>query len=206
MGFGMFEALWRTITGTVVWSTVVDFGNEGKIFVRLKRKDSLLYAVMVFKLSAGASYHPMELGDLRNLERAVLATKTQLEAARLDALARKKDAEMMRLSILEKVWQWVVDAPLWREDVVFTGGTKISFRIRRKVDKHSEVVFRSGEEIFRLQVRLRELEARKRFACDQGGVRKLKKFILTHTPQAGEGENTLTFRHFSDSPLPDSAL
>lgn len=142
-----------------VWSTVVDFGNEGKIFVRLKRKDNLLYAVMVFKLSAGASYHPMELGDLRNLERAVLTTKTQLEASRLDTLARKKEAEMMRLGILEKVWRWVVDAPLWREDVVFTGGTKISFRIRRKVDKHSEVVFRSGEEIFRLQVRLRELEA-----------------------------------------------
>lgn len=158
MGFGIFEGIWRTITGTVVWSTDVDFENEGTISFRLKSKDDLLYAVMVFKLPAGALYYPMDFSDLRNLEGALLATKKQLEPSRLDALAREKDAEMMRLGILERAWRWAIDTPLWKKDVVFNNGGKISFRIRRKHDKRAEIAFKSGEETFHLPVQPRGLE------------------------------------------------
>lgn len=159
MGFGIFEAVWRTISGTVMWSTDVDFGNEGTISFRLKSKDNLSYVVMVFKLTAGALYYPMDLSDLRNLEGALRATRKQLEPSRLGALAREKVAEMMRLGILERTWRWVIDTPLWKEDVVFENGGKISFRIRRKQDRRAEISFKSGEETFHLPVQLRGLEA-----------------------------------------------
>ncbi len=101
----------------------------------------------------------MDPGDLRNLEEALLATRRQLDASKLRALAREKEAETMRLGILHRIWRWVSDTPLWKEDVNFGGGTKISFRIRRKVDKHAEIQLRSGEEILSLRLGFRDLDA-----------------------------------------------
>jgi hypothetical protein len=158
MGFGIFEGIWRTITGTVVWTKDVDLKDGTKISFRLKNKDGKSYVVMAFRNSGAHLYYPMDLRDLQELEEALLATRNALDTSKLQALAREKEAELMRLGILDRIWRWVIDTPLWKEDVIFGTGAKISFRIRRKVDKHAEIVFRSGEETHYLRMDFRELE------------------------------------------------
>lgn len=157
MGFGVFEGVWRTMTGTVVGSRDVDLEGGGEISFRLKRKDDLLYAVMVFKLVGGTHYYPMDSGDLRELERALLATREQLEASRLDALARAKRAEMKQLGVVERIWRWAADPPLWKEEIYFGIGGRLSFHIRRSVDRHCEIVFMSGDEARHLSLRSQDL-------------------------------------------------
>ncbi|MBK1869427.1 hypothetical protein [Taklimakanibacter albus] len=158
MGFGIFEGVWRTITGTVVGSTEVDLGNDGVISLRLKRKDDLLYAVLVSKSSGGTHYYPMDMSDLRNFEAVLRATKMQLEPLRLDELARESARDMMRLGILERIWRRVIDTPLWREDVRISGGAKISFRIRNRLKRRFEIVVGTGEATAHMRAGRHELE------------------------------------------------
>lgn len=157
MGFGIFEGIWLTITGEVVRSTDVDLGSAGGISFRLKSKDGLLYVVMVFKLTWATHHYPMDLGDLRNLEDVLRATRQQLEPSRMKVLARENAAEMTRLGILQRVGRWVLDTPLWKKDLVLAGA-KFSFRIRRKQDERCEILSRSGEHELRLRVGTRGLE------------------------------------------------
>jgi len=77
----------------------------------------------------------------------------------LQRLALEKEAELKRLSILQRIWRGLLDAPLWREDVVSRNGGRVSFRIRRKVDKTAVIVFRAGEETYPLRLSIRGLEA-----------------------------------------------
>lgn len=158
MGFKVLEGIWRTITGAVVRATDVDLGSEGRISFRLKRKDDLLYVVMVFKLAWATHYYPMDMGDLRNLEGVLRATKKRLETPQLDALVREQEGEMIRLGILERTWRWAADMPLWKEDMFFTGGGRISFQIRRRPAKRCEIVFGSGEDTFHLPIQPDGLE------------------------------------------------
>lgn len=145
------------MTGTVVGTTDVELGNRGSISFRLKRSDDLLYAVMVVK--AGVTlYYPVDLSDLRHIEAALRVTRQQLDPSRRDELARQKEIDIRRLNIFEKIWRWVSDTPLWKEDVVFRNRSKTSFRIRRKQDERSEIVFRSGEVITHLRAEPRELK------------------------------------------------
>lgn len=156
MGFGIFEGVWRTITGTVVGSTEVDLGNDGVISLRLKKKDDLLYAVLVSKSLGGTHYYPMDTNDLRNFEAVLRATKKQLEPPRLDELARESAMDMVRLGVLERIWRTVVDTPLWKEDVLVSGA-RISFRIRRRSNRRLEIVLNSGEQTAHLRVSRHEL-------------------------------------------------
>ncbi len=158
MGFGIFEGVWRTLTGTVVGSTDVDLGSEGVISFRLKRKDDLLYAVMVSKSSGGTHYYPMDMSDLRNFEAVLRATKKQLEPQRLDELTRERMRDMMRLGVLERLLRRAIDTPLWREDVRISGGAKISFRIRSRLNRRFEIVVGTGEATAHLRAGRHELE------------------------------------------------
>lgn len=159
MGFGIFEGFWLTVTGTVVRSTDIDLGSEGNISIRLKMKDGLLYAVTTIKSGSTTLYYPMDFDDLRNLEAALLAAKKQLEPSRLSALIRENDLEMTRLGTLARTWRRFIDTPVWKEDMLFGGGAKISFRVRRRLDRRFEIAFKMSDETHSLRVKPRELEA-----------------------------------------------
>jgi hypothetical protein len=154
MAFGLLESVWRAVTGTVVWRKDIHFRNGTRISFRVKRQNDKSYVVMVIV----HHYYVMDLRDLQNLEGALVATKNSLDASRLQTLAQQKEVELMRLGKLEKIWRWISESSLWKEDVFLGSGAKISFRIRRKVDRHAEIVFGTGEESGDLVADLRELE------------------------------------------------
>jgi len=83
MGFGLFESVWRVVTGEVIQKLDVKTGNGATISVRLKGKGDGLYVVMACTYPGNYQYYPMDLAEFQAVTDAMLATKAAIEKAKI---------------------------------------------------------------------------------------------------------------------------